>query len=108
MPSLFDGVTGLLADVFGDPVIFAPKVGAPRPIQSIFRETPVDLVDADGHPVRSVGPTWQVQRDLVPEVAKNDRIILGDGRIYEIQARWPSGSPATDAFLICDLFLVTT
>ena len=99
-------MAGLLNDVFGAPVIYQPKAGSARPIHSVFREEPVDLVDVDGHPVRSMGPTWRVERQLAPELGKDDLITLTDGRVFEVRAKWPSGSPADDAFFICDMFQV--
>lgn len=106
MSSLFDGVAGLLSDVFGGPVIYRPKGGDERAIQSVFRKAPLEAIDSDGHPVLIVAPTWRVRRDLAPEVTRGDRIVPGDGVIYEIQNTHVSGSPASDAFILCELFEV--
>ena len=103
MTGLFDGVAGLLADVLGAPVTYTPAGGAPRTIQSLFREAPVEAIDADNHPALTVAPTWRVQRHLVPELAHGDRIQPGNGRPYIVQNPHPSGSPAEDGFLICEL-----
>lgn len=107
MTAIYDGIAGLINDVFGDAVTYTPASGVPREVVSIFREEPVDLQDADGHLVRSLGPTWRVKRVLVPELKRGDTITLRNGRVYEVQATWPSGSPAADCFEICDLFRVT-
>jgi len=101
--SIFDGMTGLLADVLGGAVSYTPAAGVPRDIPSIFREDPIEITDQDGHPVLIVAPTWQVDRSLVPELARSDRVNPGNGKIYRILNLHPSGSPAADAAVICEL-----
>ena len=103
MSHYFEGMAGVFAEILGAPVIYTPSAGVPRPVQSIFREAPIDATDSDGHPVLIVAPTWRVQRQLVPEVARGDRIQPGNGRTYTILNMQPSGSPAEDGFLICEL-----
>ncbi|MFN7051351.1 MAG: hypothetical protein ACK4NH_04465 [Gemmobacter sp.] len=44
-----------------------------------------------------------MQRHLVPELAKGDRIHPGNGRSYAVLNFEPTGSPATDAAVICEL-----
>lgn len=100
---IFDGVTGILSDVFGDPVTYLPAGGAAREIQSIFREAPVEVEGADGQLVRIDAPSWRVTRDLAPHARRNDRITVRDGRSFVITVVHPTGSPASDAFLICEL-----
>lgn len=102
MPSIFDGMTGILSDVFGDPVIFFPRHGSARPIMSLFRETPIEVDGADGQIVRIDAPTWRVRRDLASEAGRGDRITLADGRTFLVMVVHPTGSPARDAFLICE------
>ncbi len=104
--SLFDDKAGLLTEVFGASVTYTPKGGVARQIHSVFRRQPVEAVDPDNHPVLVVSPTWTVPKTLAPEVAAGDRIEPGDDRIYEIQNVWPSGSPAADARVLCELFEV--
>ncbi|WP_323041142.1 head-tail joining protein [Gemmobacter sp.] len=106
MSHFFEGVAGILADIIGDPVTYQPASGDPRAVQSIFREGPEDLQDDDGHLVRAVGPRWKVRKSDAPELKRGDTIILADGRVFEVQAVWPGGSPASDAFLHADLFEV--
>jgi len=107
MSHWFEGMTGILADILGDPVIYQPASGDPRSIQSIFREGPEDVVDDDGHPVRVVGPRWKVRKSDAPDLKRGDTITLQDGRVFEVQAVWPGGSPASDAFLHADLYEVS-
>lgn len=102
MPSVFDGMAGILSDVFGDPVIFLPRSGSARPIMSMFRETPIEVDGADGQIVRIDAPTWRVRRDLAPEVRRGDRVTVPDGRSFMVMVVHPTGSPAVDAFLICE------
>ncbi len=102
MTRIFDGMAGILSDTFGDPVIFLPKAGSSRPIMSMFREAPIEVDGADGQIVRIDAPTWRVRRDLAPGVRRGDRITVPDGRTFEVMVVHPTGSPATDALLICE------
>ncbi|MER5174082.1 head-tail joining protein [Thioclava kandeliae] len=101
--SVFAGMASILGEVLGDPVLYSPKIGPPREIQSIFRAEPIEAEDQDGHPITIMAPTWRVRRDLVPDLAKGDRIDPQTGDTYTIALIRPSGSPAADAFLICEL-----
>lgn len=101
--SVFDGMSGVLASVFGAPITYLPQGGTPRVVQSIFRDMPVEAVDQDGHPVLITSPSWRVQHDLVPELVKGDRIEPGNGKTYAVFNVVPSGSPASDANVICEL-----
>lgn len=103
MSSLFDGVSGLINDVFGAPLTYTPKFGLPREIRAIFRGSPVDLVDADGIRVRDLGPTLRLRRGDAPDIGRGDQITLSDGRRFEVDAVWPYRAPASDGFLVCDL-----
>ncbi|NVK57322.1 MAG: hypothetical protein HWE26_17095 [Alteromonadaceae bacterium] len=106
MTSLFDGMAGLLIDVFGGPVTYTPEGGTPRDIISVFRREPTEATDSEGHDVLVMAPTWTVTHALAPEVKRGDRILPADGITYEIQNVWPSGSPAVDARVICELYEV--
>lgn len=103
MSGLFDGMAELVAGVFGKPVTYQPKDGLARQVLSIFRDQPVEASDADGHPVLITSPSWRVQKHLVPELAKGDRIQPGNGRSYAVLNVEPTGSPAADAAVICEL-----
>ena len=103
MTSVFDGMTGILADVFGAPVIWHPANGSDTVIQSIFRESPIVVDGADGQIVRIEAPSWRVARDLAPTVARGDQITIADGRSFRVMVVHNTGSPAQDAFFICEL-----
>ncbi|MBL8560896.1 MAG: hypothetical protein JNN06_01330 [Gemmobacter sp.] len=96
-------MASVLAEVFGSEVVYTPSGGVPRSVQSIFREQPIEVQDQDGHPVLITAPTWRVRKDLVPEVARGDRIAPGNGKTYAIHNVTPSGSAAADANVICEL-----
>lgn len=106
MTSIFDGVAGILADVVGDLVAYQPQSGVSRDIQSIFREAPIEVEGADGHEVLITAPSWRVSRHLAPEVRRGDRISVPGGRAFKIMNVHPTGSPARDAFVVCELQLV--
>ena len=103
MSRLFDGMVPLLSATFGAPVKYQPQGGFQRAIQSVFRNTPIEVEDGDGHPVLTSAATWRVQASLVPELQRGDRIVPSDGKTYGILNIHPSGSPAVDAAVICEL-----
>jgi hypothetical protein len=103
MPSVFDGMAGILTDVLGDPVTYIPAGGVPRSVPSVFRREPINITDPDGREVLIMAPTWRVQRDLAPEARRGDRILAPDGLTYDLVNVQPTGSPAADSFLLCEL-----
>lgn len=107
MTALFTGMTALLAGTFGDPVLFRPRSGAPREIQSIFREAPIEVTGADGQAVLIEAPTWRVSRDLAPELRRRDLIEVSDGRVFRVEVVHPPASPSPDAFFTCELHHVS-
>lgn len=107
MVALFDGLAGILADVFGEPVTYLRQGGAPpETVLSVFRRQPAEETDSDGRGILVMAPIWRVQAQLVPQLARGDRIIPGDGRTYEVLNVQPSASPAADAFVVCELYEV--
>jgi hypothetical protein len=105
MTHFFDGMTGTLAGIFGDEVQYAPRAGRVRRIPSVFRESPIEVTGADGQEVLIDAPTWRVERHLVPEIARDDLIRVPDGRFFKITTTHNGGSPAGDAFILCELHL---
>lgn len=104
MTRLFDGMSGLLSGVFGDPITFRPAIGLAVTVQSIFREAPIEIAGADGSPVLLTDPTWRVSRgQITPPPRTGDRVETPDGRSWRIRSEHASGSPAADAFLLYEL-----
>ena len=103
MPSIFDGMASVVNSVLGDPVTYITKHGAVSSVHSMFRDGPVEAIDEDGHPVIITSPSWRVRKMDVPHIARDDRIIAPNGRTYQILNVSPSGSPAADAMVICEL-----
>ncbi|PTX38717.1 head-tail joining protein [Gemmobacter caeni] len=106
MTGLFDGVTGLLSGVFGGSVTFLPQVGEGRVVQSVFRETPVEVTGDDGGTVILNMPTWRVRKSDAVAV-RGDQIEVSDGRRFIVGPGYISGSPAFDAFVTYRLEPVT-
>ncbi len=100
--SLFDGMTGLLNDVFGGPVLYLPISGRERTIRAIFREVPVTIAGEDGRDVLIVAPTLSVPQDAADLMQRKDRVEVG-GAIYWVLNRIPSASPAGDRFVTFQL-----
>jgi len=110
MTSIFDGLTGILTGVLGDPGITWLPVGHDAVVvESIFRLSPVEVGGADGEPVMAMTPVWRVPFDPAwpREPKRGDIIQPGDGKSYRILWKQPSGSPAADHFLLFGLELVT-
>ncbi len=107
MTGIFDGLAGLLSDVFGGPVTHTPAGGADRAICGIFRAGPVDLVGDDGRTVLDVAPTLRVTSPTGTSIAVGDTIRPAGGALYRVLNRVPGGSPASDAFIVFDLELVS-
>lgn len=108
MSGLFDGLTGVLSDVFGAPIIWTPPGGTAETVQSIFRRVPVEVEGPSGEPVLAMQPIWRVRTGAMSRAPKSgDQIQPGDGRTYRITAVQEGGSPAGDRFLTCELELVT-
>ena len=106
MTRIFDGMSGILSGVLGGTVTYLPAGGPGRDLGSIFRESPIEVEAADGQIVRIDAPTWRIGRNLAPEARRGDRITVPDGRTFQIMVVHPTGSPASDAFLICELQIV--
>ena len=104
MPALFDGVTSLLNDVFGDPVTHISGNGIETTVQSVFRKTPVKVADADGREILLLSPWWRVSQDALPTRPRRlDQILAPDGKRYRIESVWEGGADAADAHLVCEL-----
>lgn len=103
MTSLFDGMAGLLTDVFGGPVTITPVGGAPQAARGVFREVPVDDDLADGRPGVSIVPVLRLQKPLSDSLTKNARLVLPDGRQFILLRPVPGGSPAADGFVAWEL-----
>lgn len=103
MTTLFDGVAGLLTDVFGGSVTHRPAQGGEFIRHWIFRAPPVEVLGDDGHPVLDVLPILRVPGPAAMSVSIGDRVLPGNGKIYAVINRQPSGSPASDAFVVFEL-----
>ena len=112
--SIFDGMAGLLNEVFGDPVTHRPAAGLPSVIRSVLREDPVNLAEEDGPAVIGTALVWKVPAPAAAaaEIADGDEIDgwAGgpfEGRTFRILNKVPAGSPAADRFILYMLEEVT-
>lgn len=99
---LFDGLTGIAAAVLGDPVTYTPAGGQAREVQSILRRRPVTATGEDGVDMLIGATSWRVRQDLVPEIARDDRVAL-NGRTWRVVNVWRPGPVPADSHLICEL-----
>lgn len=102
MTSLFDGLAGALADVFGAPVIWTPAGGAPVTVQGVFREVPFDEDFGDGRAGLALMPVLRWSRTVAAGAAKGDTCTVA-GRTFRLLRPVPSGSPAADSFVAWEL-----
>lgn len=106
MSGVFRGMAGALNVMFGATVLYIPLTGGPRTIKSVFRETPITISGPDGGDVLIVAPTWRVPKNLLSNAVRFDQIELADGRRFKVLNQLPSGSPATDAFILYEMEMV--
>lgn len=103
MPGPFDGMSGIIAGVFGDVVVIYPGGGSAQEVQAIFRENPIQTGDAFGEGgFWTSAPSLKVKATEAEGLGSGDRVDA-DGRIWRILNRVPGGSPAADRFLMFEL-----
>lgn len=106
--SVFDGMAGLLNDVFGSPVTFVDHLSNEQiDVIAMFREEPVEVAGEQGGFILISQPTVRVPQSVAPGIERGNRVLLPDGRIFRIESKISSASPAGDRFTICTLELVT-
>jgi hypothetical protein len=99
---LFNGMTGLLADTFGGPVVIDPD-GAATTITAVFRLDPIEI-EQDGEPVLIEAATLKVRRHLAGDLVR-DTLVAPQGEArYRIRNRLRHGSPASDGHIIFELY----
>lgn len=100
MPSVFDGMTGVLSDVFGAPVTITGSVSAT--VTGIFREAVLEQEGADGRVFFGVTPSLKLRKSAVAPLVKGDVVApsVVPGRSFTVLQAFPSGSPAADAFVV--------
>lgn len=104
MTQVFDGVAGLLTGVFGATISVTPTVGDPFDIDAVFREVPVEMLDAEGGGALDMVCSVQVPKS-------SGRLSVGDvvapsiapGRSFRVINGHPNGSPAVDGFIVHEL-----
>ncbi|WP_299145983.1 hypothetical protein [uncultured Tateyamaria sp.] len=103
--SLFDGVAGVLADVFGAPVIYTPKTGEAVQVQATLRHEPTEVVGDDGRVTLITSPTLRVSRAVLANPLPGDVVALAatPEDAFEVLNKIHSGSPAADAVWVCEL-----
>lgn len=103
MTTLFNGMANILNGVFGDAVTVTPNAGVPREIQGILREGPVELLDEQGVVVATAEATLKAHATDVTDLRSGDLIVSAGGVQYKFLSHLPSGSPASDAFVVIQL-----
>lgn len=103
MTGLFDGMAGVLNDMFGASVSHTPAGGATVQITGVFRLEQVRVADETGGEYLDMRPLLRVLPDVAAGLSRGGQIEPGDGHAYKILARQPSGSPASDAFVVFEL-----
>lgn len=105
MAGIFDGMAGLLGEVFGARITHWPRSGVEHDLQGIFRAPPITLMGEDGRGVLETGPALRVARPAADDVAVGDLVRPAGDALYRVISRTPGGSPAADAFILFELEL---
>jgi hypothetical protein len=105
MTTLFDGMAGMLNDVFGAPVELWRAGGKLGDLRGILRSPPVEAITADGRPTVVAVPVLRLPATAAPLPQRGDTIRQG-GRQWRVLGIYPSGSPAGDHFLIHELEII--
>jgi hypothetical protein len=105
MPTVFDGMAGILNAVFGAPVIITPPLQSPQSVQGVFRDGPIEVMSEEGRPVWFDALTLQVNRSAAA-IAVMDATVTVASRpcdTFRILTAHQTRSPANDAFIVCEL-----
>lgn len=105
MTGIFDGMAGVLNDVFGAPVMHTPAAtGLPVEVQGIFRRDPITVADEDGREFLVSSPSLRVERPDAVGIVVGDVIeVSGGDRFTVLNAQRATPSPASDALIVFEL-----
>lgn len=96
MTSVFDGMSGVLNDVFGAPLTVTLVAGGGVDVRGILRDREIEVAGEDGEPVVTVQPTLRIPRsDFTDQMGEDDTVEQG-ARRYRVLYRVPPESPADD------------
>lgn len=96
MPSVFDGMGGVLNEVFGAPLTVTFAAGGGLDVHGILRDREVEVAGEDGEPVLTVQPTLRIPAgDVAAQMGEGDIIEQGERR-YRVIYRVPAENPAVD------------
>lgn len=101
--SLFDGMSGLLNDTFGGPVLCWTEWGQEYAIQAVFRRDPVEVETDDGTVVLISQPTLKVPQSLAGDLARGILIEAEKEKFRIVNRHLLRASPASDRFLVFEL-----
>lgn len=104
MASLLQGLAGALNTMFGAPVTVLPLAGGSVTVVGVFRREPVMVQDGEGASVIVSAPTLRLQRS-VRALDRGDLVEPSEasGETFRVVNSFPSGSNATDAFVVYEL-----
>lgn len=97
MTGLFDGMAGMLNDVFGGSVTIYPGGGGAVEITGVVRDREIAVADDHGESVLETVTTLRALKPDVVTLVSEDRVDDG-GIQYAVRYRIPSSSPAADRF----------
>lgn len=105
MPSIFDGMAGVLNSTFGASVVITNIVGQTVALQAVFRDDPIEIISQDGRPTTIIAPTLRITKNLLAAigVGYEARPASVAPRKFRVLRALPSPSPASDAMITCEL-----
>jgi len=103
--SVFDGLTGVLAAVFGAPVTITPVSGSAVVVRAILRETLVTDEDEGARDHALPVYTLQVRKPIPAALVRGSTATSAErpGETFLVRGVYPDRSPASDAFMVAAL-----
>ncbi|APG45691.1 MULTISPECIES: head-tail joining protein [Phaeobacter] len=105
MSHFFDGMAGLLNELFGDPVQITRANGVVGTIQGVFRRDPIEVAGDDGFPVLIMSPTLKVPQTIRLEFGDLVEPSIAPGARFVVKSGEPSPSPSADRMVVYELEL---
>ena len=96
MTSIFDGLAGVVADVFGAPVTIAPGGASPVTIQAVLRQRQIEVAAEDGEPVIMLETVLRAPSADVATLVEGDLVTDVLGRSWRVRYRLPPDAPSLD------------
>lgn len=107
MPTVFDGIAGVLTAVFGASGTITPPSGPAVTLSGILRENPDWQSDGDQRDHYVPVYTLQVKKPAPPELVRGATVSgFGHPSTFRVSGVFADRSPANDAFMVAHLEII--